>query len=210
MALALLGIDPLPLNATVPKESPDPIRPREDIMQGLLALASAIDRINRFFAIIATILVATSCFISAGNAILRYAFSISSNAWLEIQWQMFAGIFLLGAPYVLKLNEHVRVDILYGGRSQRNKLWIDVFGLIFFLGPACFMMTEMAWGFFMDSFNRLEISSNAGGLPVWPVKFLLPLGFALLLLQGIAELIKRIAGLQGHAQYLTAYEKPLQ
>lgn len=179
-------------------------------MQGLLALSAAIDRINRFFAIIATVLVAASCFISAGNAGMRYAFSISSNAWLEIQWQMFAGIFLLGAPYVLKLNEHVRVDIIYGGRSLRTKLWIDVFGIIFFLAPACIMMTEMAWRFFMDSYVRMEMSSNAGGLPFWPVKLLLPVGFSLLLLQGVSELIKRIAGLQGHPEFVPAYEKPLQ
>lgn len=179
-------------------------------MQALLAVSAVIDRVTRFFAIIAAILVATSCFISAGNAFLRYAFSISSNAWLEIQWQMFSGIFLLGAPYVLKLNEHVRVDIIYGSRSARTKLWIDVFGLIFFLAPVTIMMTEMAWGFFMDSYLRGEASSNAGGLPVWPVKFLLPFGFALLLMQGISELIKRVAALQGHEELAPIYEKPVQ
>jgi len=182
----------------------------EDAMKGLLTLAAIIDRITLFFAVVASLLVALSCFISAGNAFLRYAFSISSNAWLEIQWQMFAGIFLLGAPHVLKLNEHVRVDIIYGSRSARTKLWIDVFGLTCFLAPACFMMTEMGWAFFMDSFRRMEISSNAGGLPFWPVKFLLPFGFALVLLQGVAELIKRIAGLQGNLQFAVAYQKPLQ
>jgi len=123
---------------------------------------------------------------------------------------MFSGIFLLGAPWVLKLNEHVRVDIIYGSRSARTKLWIDVFGIIFFLAPACIMMTEMAWGFFLDSYTRLEMSSNAGGLPVWPVKLLLPVGFVLLLMQGLSELIKRIAGLQGHVEFVPAYEKPLQ
>lgn len=179
-------------------------------MKGFLTLAAAIDRVSLFFAYVAATLVALSCFISAGNAISRYAFSISSNAWLEIQWQMFAGIFLLGAAHVLKLNEHVRVDIIYGSRSARTKLWIDVFGLIFFLAPACIMMTEMGWEFFMDSFRRLENSSNAGGLPFWPVKLLLPFGFALILVQGIAELIKRIAGLQGNARFAVAYEKPLQ
>ena len=179
-------------------------------MKGLLALAAVIDRITWFFALIAAALVALSCFISAGNATLRYAFSIANNGLLEIQWQMFSGIFLLGAAHVLKLNEHVRVDIIYGSRSPRTKLWIDVFGLIFFLAPACIMMTEMGWGFFMDSFNRMEVSANAGGLPVWPVKLLLPLGFVLVLMQGVAELIKRIAGLQGNTQFNFAYEKPLQ
>jgi TRAP-type mannitol/chloroaromatic compound transport system permease small subunit len=175
-----------------------------------LRVAAFIDRISRFFAMIAAVLVLLSCVISAGNALSRYAFSISSNAWLEIQWQMFAGIFLLGSAHVLKLNEHVRVDIIYMGRSPRTKLWIDVFGIIFFLVPVTVMMIWMGEFFFQDSFRVGEMSSSAGGLPLWPVKALLPFGFFLLLLQGIAELIKRIAGLQGDARYQTAYEKPLQ
>jgi TRAP-type mannitol/chloroaromatic compound transport system permease small subunit len=151
--------------------------------------------------------------ISAGNAASRYLLSISSNAWLEIQWQMFAGIFLLGAPYVLKLNEHVRVDIIYGGRSERTKLWIDVIGIIFFLFPAMAMMAYMGYGFFEMSYGRGahgEVSSNAGGLPLWPVKALLPLGFSLVFLQGASELIKRIAALQGGPKLVVTYEKPLQ
>ncbi len=175
-----------------------------------LRVAAFIDRISRFFAMIAASLVLLSCLISAGNALSRYAFSISSNAWLEIQWQMFAGIFLLGSAHVLKLNEHVRVDIIYMGRRQRTKLWIDVFGIIFFLVPVTVMMIWMGEFFFQDSFRVGEMSSSAGGLPLWPVKALLPFGFFLLLLQGIAELIKRIAGLQGDVRYQTAYEKPLQ
>ena len=159
---------------------------------------------------IAAVLVLLSCLISAANALSRYALSISSNAWLEIQWQMFAGIFLLGAPYVLKLNEHVRVDILYGSRSDRAKLWIDVFGIIFFLFPATAMMAFMGFEFFATSFGQGEMSSNAGGLPVWPVKALLPLGFALVFLQGVSELIKRVAGLRGDASFAPSYEKPLQ
>lgn len=179
-------------------------------LQALLRIAGAIDRISWFFGIVAATLVLVSSLISAGNALSRYAFDYSSNAWLEIQWQMFAGIFLLGAAQVLKLNEHVRVDILYMGRSQRTKLWIDVFGLIFFLIPVCVMMVWMGEFFFQDSFEVREISASAGGLPLWPVKALLPFGFFLLLLQGIAELIKRIAGLQGDPRFQTAYEKPLQ
>jgi TRAP-type mannitol/chloroaromatic compound transport system permease small subunit len=176
----------------------------------LLALSGLIDRINKGFAVIASVLVLLSCLISAANAASRYLFSLSSNAWLEIQWQMFAGIFLLGAPYVLKLNEHVRVDILYGGYGDRTKLWIDVFGILFFLFPAAFMMMIEGFAFFETSFGRGEISSNAGGLPLWPVKALLPLGFALLLLQGLSELIKRIAALRGLGEFGPAYEKPLQ
>ena len=179
-------------------------------LQALLRIAGLIDRISLFFGQVAAVLVLVSCLISAGNALSRYALNISSNAWLEIQWQMFAGIFLLGAAQVLKLNEHVRVDIIYMGRSQRAKLWIDVFGIIVFLMPVTFMMIVMGGEFFYDSFETLEGSASAGGLPVWPVKALLPFGFFLLLLQGIAELIKRIAGLQGDVRYQTAYEKPLQ
>jgi TRAP-type mannitol/chloroaromatic compound transport system permease small subunit len=179
-------------------------------VEAWLRVAAFIDRISRFFAMIAAGLVLLSCVISAGNAMSRYAFSISSNAWLEIQWQMFSGIFLLGSAHVLKLNEHVRVDILYMGRSQRGKLWIDVFGIIFFLVPVTVMMVWMGEFFFQDSYADGEMSASAGGLPLWPVKALLPFGFFLLLLQGLAELIKRIAGLQGDARYQTAYEKPLQ
>lgn len=179
-------------------------------MTAFLSLSGLIDRINRTFAIIAAVLVLLSCLISAANSISRYALSISSNAWLEIQWQLFAGIFLLGAPYVLKLNEHVRVDIIYGGRSDRTKLWIDVFGIIFLLFPATALMAYMGFGFFETSFARGEMSSNAGGLPLWPVKAILPLGFALLFLQGISELIKRIAGLRGDERMAVTYEKPLQ
>jgi TRAP-type mannitol/chloroaromatic compound transport system permease small subunit len=180
------------------------------ILQALLRIAGLIDRVSWFFGCVAAGLVLLSALISAGNAVSRYALNISSNSWLEIQWQMFAGIFLLGAAQVLKLNEHVRVDIIYMGRSQRAKLWIDVFGLILFLMPVTIMMIVMGSEFFMDSFEDMEGSASAGGLPVWPVKALLPFGFFLLLLQGIAELVKRIAGLQGDPRFQTAYEKPLQ
>ena len=151
-----------------------------------------------------------SCLISAGNAISRYLFSVSSNAWLEIQWQMFAGIFLLGAPYVFQINEHVRVDIFYGGASARRKLWIDVFGIVLFLFPATLVIALLGWPFFWESFSSGEHSANAGGLILWPVKLLLPLGFALVFLQGVSELIKRIMGLRGVVELVPAYEKPLQ
>jgi TRAP-type mannitol/chloroaromatic compound transport system permease small subunit len=179
-------------------------------MQGLLVFSGLIDRLNRYVGWFAATLVLASCLISAGNALLRYAFSISSNAWLEIQWQMFAGIFLLGAPYVLQLNEHVRVDMLYGMYSARGKLWLDVFGIILFLFPATLLIAWMGVGFFWSSFESGERSSNAGGLILWPVKMLMPLGFSLLFLQGLSELIKRIAGLTGHRAMDFSYEKPLQ
>lgn len=179
-------------------------------MRGLLRLAGLIDGISKGFAIVAATLVLVSCLISAGNAVSRYTLSLSSNAWLEIQWQMFAGIFLLGAPYVLKLNEHVRVDIFYGNVSDRGKLWIDVFGIIFFLFPATILIAGLGWPFFLESWNTNEASSNAGGLMLWPVKLLLPVGFALVALQGVAELIKRVAALQGEVALDIRYEKPLQ
>ncbi len=179
-------------------------------MQRLLRLTGAIDGVSRFFGMISACLVLLSCLISAGNATSRYLFSASSNAWLEIQWQMFAGIFLLGGANVLRLNEHVRVDLLYGPRSPRGKLWTDVFGITFFLIPSMLTMIFFSWEFFMTSFVSGEHSSNAGGLVLWPVKFLLPLGLTLLLLQGIAELIKRIAGLRGDAPATISYERPTQ
>jgi TRAP-type mannitol/chloroaromatic compound transport system permease small subunit len=179
-------------------------------VQGLLALASGIDRISRFFGIVAALLVALACLISAANAVSRYLFDLSSNAFLEIQWQFFAGTFLLGAAYVLKLNEHVRVDLVYGSLSARGKLWVDVFGYLFFFFPLCFIMLEMsvpwAWNSYLDG----EISANAGGLPVWPAKFLLPFGFVLLTLQGIAEFIRRVAALRGQIALDMTYEKPVQ
>jgi TRAP-type mannitol/chloroaromatic compound transport system permease small subunit len=179
-------------------------------MTGLLRIAGGIDAISRFFGWIAAWLVLLSVLISAGNAASRYLFSLSSNAWLEIQWQMFAGIFMLGAAYVLRLNEHVRVDLLYGSASPRRKLWIDVIGIIFFLIPTTLVIAYYAWPFFVASFESGEHSSNAGGLLLWPVKFLLPFGLALLFLQGLAELIKRIAALQGDADETVEYERPLQ
>ena len=179
-------------------------------MELLLRGASLVDRISRFFGIIAAILVILSCVISAGNAFSRYAFDMSSNAWLEIQWQMFAGIFLLGAPWVLKLNEHVRVDLFYGALGARGKLWVDVFGILLFLYPASLIMLDMSLPWFLDSYRQSETSANAGGLPVWPVKALLPLGFALMLLQGTAELVRRVAALRGVIDLDVRYEKPVQ
>jgi TRAP-type mannitol/chloroaromatic compound transport system permease small subunit len=179
-------------------------------LNGLLALASGIDRVSRFFGIIAALLVGLSCFISAANAFSRYVIDYSSNALLEIQWQMFAGVFLLGAPWVLKLNEHVRVDLFYGGMSARGKLWTDLFGLLFFFFPVMFIMLELSIPWALTSMREGEISANAGGLPVWPVKLILPLGFALLALQGVAETIRRVAALRGLIALDVDYEKPVQ
>jgi TRAP-type mannitol/chloroaromatic compound transport system permease small subunit len=176
----------------------------------LLSLAANIDRLSRFFGIIAAAVVAAACAISAGNALSRYLFDLSSNAFLEIQWQMFAATFLLGAAYVLKLNEHVRVDLIYGALGPRKRLWVDVFGYVFFFFPVMFIMLEMAWPWAWASARAGEFSANAGGLPVWPAKFLLPIGFTLLTLQGLAELIRRVAALRGDIALDLSYEKPVQ
>jgi TRAP-type mannitol/chloroaromatic compound transport system permease small subunit len=179
-------------------------------MSVLLALSSAIDWVNERIAVIANWLVLLACLISAGNAGSRYLFSESSNAWLEIQWYMFAGIVMLGGPYTLKMNEHVRVDLIYGMLSERTRLWIDIVGGFLFLLPICVIFTYFTWPWFVQSWNLNEASSNAGGLLRWPVKLLLPVGFGLMILQGISELIKRIAALEHVIDIEFKYEKPLQ
>lgn len=179
-------------------------------MNGLLALSAVIDRISQFFGKISEYLVLLCALVSAFNAIVRYAFNISSNGWLEIQWYMFAFVVLMGASWTLKKNEHVRVDLIYGSVSDRTRLWIDIFGIIFFLLPFAIYCAWLNWPVFVLSFQQGEVSSNAGGLIRWPVKLVLTAGFMLLTLQGISELIKRIAALTGQAKVDTTYEKPLQ
>jgi TRAP-type mannitol/chloroaromatic compound transport system permease small subunit len=179
-------------------------------VSALLRFSRVIDSINERFGRLANWLVLLACLISAGNATSRYAISLSSNAWLEIQWYMFSGMFLLGAAYTLKVNEHVRVDLVYANVSERTRLWIDVFGFIMFLLPATIMLALMTWPFFYESWIRGEMSGNAGGLIRWPVKLLMPVGFFMLSLQGVSELIKRIAALKGLIRLDTRYEAPQQ
>ncbi len=135
--------------------------------------------------------------ISAGNAVSRFAFNLSSNAMLEIQWYMFSAIFLFCAAYVLKKNEHIRIDVIAGRLSERAQNWIDVFGILVFLLPMAIMIAWLSWPVFMNAWHSGEMSSNPGGLIRWPVRLLLPLGFALLILQAVSELIKRVAFLAG-------------
>lgn len=179
-------------------------------MRAALALAGIIDRISERLGRLAVWLVLIACLLSAANAVSRYALDASSNAWLELQWYLFAAIVLLGAPHVLKVNGHVRVDILYGRASSRIRALIDLLGLLFFLLPITGYVAWMAWPFFLESFLNHEMSSNAGGLLRWPVKLLLPAGFALLVMQGISEAIKRVAYLRGRIALDAAYAKPLQ
>ena len=179
-------------------------------MQPLLALSRVIDAVNEKLSWIADCLVFLSCLISAGNAFSRYAFSISSNAWLEIQWYMFGAVVMLGASYTLKKNEHVRVDIVYSNISTRKQIFVDIFGGILFMLPATLILAYLSWPVFYNSWVENEYSGNAGGLIRWPIKIFLPIGFALLSLQGISELIKRFAMLTGHMKADLHYERPLQ
>jgi TRAP-type mannitol/chloroaromatic compound transport system permease small subunit len=179
-------------------------------VRSLLRLSSAIDWLNDKFGVIANWLVLLACLISAGNAASRYMFSASSNAWLEIQWYMFAGMVLLGAPYTLKMNEHVRVDLFYGMMSERVRIWVDIICGFLFLLPICIILVYFTWPWFVDSWRIHETSSNAGGLIRWPVKLILPVGFTLMALQGISEIIKRIAALEHVVDMHFDYEKPLQ
>ena len=179
-------------------------------MNSLLAVSRAIDWLNERVGRLATWCVLISCLISAGNAMIRYTFSESSNAWLEIQWYLFGAMFLLGASYTLKMNEHVRVDIIFGRLSPRAQAWIDLVGGFLFLMPAVVIIGWMSWPFFFESWSIHEMSNNAGGLIRWPVKLLLPFGFGLLALQGVSEIIKRIGFLHGLRDLAPKYEKPLQ
>jgi TRAP-type mannitol/chloroaromatic compound transport system permease small subunit len=181
-------------------------------MRSLLAFSALIDALNEKIGVICNWLVLLACVVSAGNAMVRYAYDSSSNAWLEVQWYMFAVIVMFGAAYTLKRNEHVRVDIIYMTLSRRGQLWIDILGALVFLLPTCAILAWLSWPFFMQSFNVYEHSSNAGGLLRWPIKLVLPVGFALVALQGLSELIKRVAFLNGYAvDSLEAhYERPTQ
>jgi TRAP-type mannitol/chloroaromatic compound transport system permease small subunit len=176
----------------------------------VLKITRVIDHLSDAFGFIAKWLVLLACLVSAGNATIRYLFNYSSNGLLEIQWYMFAGIVFLGASQTLRLNEHVRVDLVYSAVSDRARLWIDIIGIVFFLLPAMVYLLYLTTPFFLNSWRLQESSSNAGGLILWPVKMILPLGFLLLLLQGLAELAKRIAGLAGIVKIDTHYEAPLQ
>ena len=179
-------------------------------MTQLLVLARLIDRVSDFFAVFAKWAVLLCSLISAGNALMRYTFSYSSNGWLEIQWYLFAACVMLGAAQVLRVNEHVRVDVIYGTLKSKSRVWIDLFGLTFFLMPAMILFAYLSWPLFVGMYVSGEISGNAVGLIRWPVMMLLPLGFALMALQGVAELIKRVGWLMGVHQMDLTYERPLQ
>lgn len=163
----------------------------------MLAVAKAIDAVNTRIGKIMAWLVLMAILISATNAIIRKAFDMSSNAWLEAQWILFGVVFLLCAPWTLILNEHIRIDIVSNRFAKRTRDWIDILGHLLFLFPTCLIVMYTGWPFFFRSFALNEQSLNAGGLPQWPAKFLVPFAFTLLFIQGISELIKRIAIMRG-------------
>jgi TRAP-type mannitol/chloroaromatic compound transport system permease small subunit len=167
------------------------------MLDGLLGLSRVIDAVNTRIGKWVAWLVFIAILISATNATIRKIFDTSSNAWLELQWILFAGVFLLCASWTLIANEHIRIDIVNSFFPKRVRDWIDVVGHVLFLIPFTLVMIVTGWPFFMASYRINEQSGNAGGLPQWPAKFLVPLAFALLLAQAISELIKRIAVMRG-------------
>ena len=166
-------------------------------MTRLLRLAGVIDRVSLFFAWVAAWLVLLSALISAFNAASRYLFSLSSNAWLEIQWYLFAAVFMLGAGYAFLKNAHVRIDFISSKLSTRANTIIDILGIVVFLVPLCLILIDLSWPLFTQAYASGEMSQNAGGLIRWPVLLMIPAGFAILLVQALSELIKRVAYLQG-------------
>lgn len=166
-------------------------------MRALLQVSRVIDATNRLVGQAAYWLVLVTVLISAGNAVVRYGLNTSSNAWLEVQWYLFSGVFMLCAGYTLLNNEHIRIDIVNSHLEKRTRDWIDVMGHVLFLFPLCLMFLYEGWPYFWMAFKSGEMSGNAGGLIRWPVKLLIVAGFALLLAQGVSELIKRIAIIRG-------------
>jgi TRAP-type mannitol/chloroaromatic compound transport system permease small subunit len=179
-------------------------------VSSLLKLALAVDWLSERLGRLAAFTVMATALISAGNAFIRYGLDISSNGWLEIQWYLFAVTVMMGAPIVLKLNEHVRVDIIYGKLKGNGPVYVDLFGLVVFLLPVMLLLVYFSWPLFMKMYLSNEMSQNAGGLVRWPAMMLLPLGFGLMFLQGLSEIVKRICYLQGIFELDTHYEKPVQ
>jgi TRAP-type mannitol/chloroaromatic compound transport system permease small subunit len=203
-------------------------------MAALLALSRLIDEFGRHVGKIATWLVLLAALVSAFNALFRYSigsilwldaklrvfggglgflfdlYRENSNALRDVQLIMFAGVVMLGASWTLKMNAHVRVDLIYGSASYRTRSWIDLIGGVLFLVPVCSVLLYFSWDWFLDAWNSDEMSASAGGLPRWPFKLFIPLGFALVLLQGVSEIIKALAAVTVGFQREHSYEKPVQ
>jgi len=163
----------------------------------LLRLSAYIDALSERVGHLSYWLILVAVLVSTGNAVVRYAFNMSSNAWLEIQWYLFSAVFLFCAGYALLHNQHVRIDVISGHLSRRARAWIDLLGALFFLLPMAVAIMWMSWPVFVQAWELNEVSSSAGGLTVWPARLMVPVGFFLLILQGISELIKRVAFLLG-------------
>lgn len=202
-------------------------------MDAALRVSRGIDALNYWFGVVANYLVLFAALLSAANAGFRYGINAlielsrefhflagiqalinwygnNSNAFLEAQWYLFAAMVLFGAAWTLKVNEHVRVDLVYGMVSDRARVWIDLMGGVLFLMPMCLVLMYFTWPWFVDSWFSGEVSTNAGGLVRWPVKLVLPVGFGLVALQGVSEIIKCIAALTIGYRREYAYEKPMQ
>jgi TRAP-type mannitol/chloroaromatic compound transport system permease small subunit len=178
--------------------------PAADSRQGIspawipfLTACRFIDRINAFLGRSVMWLILLAILVSAGNAIIRKAFDISSNAWLELQWYLFGWAFLVAASYTLQQNEHIRIDIISNALSRRTRNWIDIFGHAFMLLPFTLLMIFLSWPFFLRAFRSGEMSGSAGGLIIWPGRLAVLVGFILLFFQAVSELIKRIAIVRG-------------
>jgi len=166
-------------------------------VNALLSLSRAIDKLNERIGLTVSWLVLAAVLISAANAVVRKGFNVSSNAFLEIQWYLFSVVFLFCAGYTLLRNQHVRIDVIAGRLSPQAQAWIDILGTLFFLLPMSVTIMWLSWPVFIEAYHRHEVSTNAGGLLIWPARLLVPIGFFLLVIQGISELIKRVAFLKG-------------
>ena len=166
-------------------------------MNALLKLSRLIDALTERIGKAVLWLVLIVVLVSAANAIMRYTIHYSSNAFLEIQWYLFGVIFLFSSGYTLLRNEHVRIDLISSKFSKRGQVWIDIFGILFFLMPMAVVIMLLSWPVFMNAFESQEMSNSAGGLIVWPARLMIPVGFFLLILQAISELIKRVGFLMG-------------
>jgi TRAP-type mannitol/chloroaromatic compound transport system permease small subunit len=167
------------------------------VLTYFVKISNIIDAANERIGRAMCCLVLLGVIISSTNAVVRYGFSMSSNAWLELQWYLFAAIVMLCAGYTLRHDEHIRIDIIFGGLRERTRIWLDIFGTLLFLLPVCIVIGVLSWPPVVESYVRSETSGDAGGLIRWPVKLLIPVGFLLLAMQGISEIVKRIAFLKG-------------
>ena len=174
-------------------------------MQGLLGLSRAIDRTNEWIGKAVTWAIFVAILVSATNAIVRKVFNTSSNSWLELQWYLFGAAFLLASAYTLKSNEHIRIDIFYGTRTRRTQHWIDLFGHVFFLMPFVVIMAWMLVPYAWRAYQIGQVSTNSGGLIIWPARALLAGGFILLVFQGVSEIIKKIAVMRGDMEDPTPF-----